>query len=366
MGAEMSRYNPVVGYMVNTSDAPVEVLSTNPNSPMRAKGQSFKTVKSYYHYIKAVNHYLLSQDEHNGLFIADHCDGFEEYKTALLNEDFEALCREACDCGPECIKEFATTYNNEINAILIFSEREVCSATAQEIRNLALITGKLGKLASGIIALKGKNNSQGLFDMGVRYRIGVGMQSITDPEFVTKLKDAWGVDSIPTPTNQCTADRFMAGEFKNLFVFGEDPIGTAKDRDSIANVFAKANFVVVQDAFMSDTAKEADLVLPASFWFETGGSFTNSQRMIQQFDASLRPKVEQTTIQQLIGILSNFGINGVNGVDDARSEFLGLLPAKAQETRYQLQPTDGPKATSPFNHGCDVVARMFDGEFGGE
>ncbi|NVO09388.1 MAG: molybdopterin-dependent oxidoreductase [Bacteroidales bacterium] len=367
LGSEINRDNAVAGYMVNAVQKRLEVISTNPKSTLKHKAFSFNTVKSYHLFIKAVNHYLIANGKQNSMFIKDNCIGYEDYKKNLLKEDYKKLCGQACysecDCNCSCVSDFAESFNNEMNAILIFSEKEVGADAAREIINLAMITGKLGKTSSGIISLKQKNNSHGLFDMGVRPKTGVGLQDLSNAEFITKMKSKWGVNDFPKVIDECFTERFEKGEFKNLFIFGEDPIGCAVNRKSIEQIFGKANFKMVQDVFMSDTAKEADLILPASLWFETGGSFTNTQRMIQVFESGMKLKVEVSSVEQLIKLLSKFGSNGISDIHEANAEALSLLPAHDEPTKFDFVYTESDTSEQMFTHGCNYIMKRFDEEF---
>ncbi|NOU18862.1 MAG: molybdopterin-dependent oxidoreductase [Bacteroidales bacterium] len=369
LGSEINRDNPVAGYMVNAAQKRLEVISIDPKSTLRHKAFSFNTVKSYYLFIKAVNHYLIANGKQNSMFIKDNCVGYEDYKKNLLKESYKKLCGEACysECGCDCscVSDFAESFNNEMNAILIFSEKEVGSDAAREIINLAMITGKLGKTSSGIISLKQKNNSHGLFDMGVRPKTSVGLQDLSNAEFIAKIKSKWSINDFPKIVEECFTERFMNGEYKNLFIFGEDPIGCAIDRKSIEKIFSKAEFKVVQDVFMSDTAKEADLILPASLWFETGGSFTNSQRMIQVFESGLKPKTELSSAEQLIKLLAKFGSNGISDIHEANTEALSLLPTQDEPTKFNFIYTESETSEQMFTHGCNYIMKRFDEEFEG-
>jgi formate dehydrogenase major subunit len=363
-GSEIDRYNPVVGYMINSANVPFDTISNRIVPSLKSKSQKYNHILSYYHFVKAVNHYIVSKNLQNNLFINDNCSGFEEYKSALLEENYYDLCKAACNCNGVCVEQFAERFNNEINAILIFSEREVSQQTAKEIRNLALLTGKFGKTSSGIIALKEKNNSHGIFDMGVRPRNGVGSQFIDNIDFKNKLKQKWGVSTIPYTSMESFSNRFFKGEFQNLLIFGEDPLGSTNNKELLSKVFDKSEFIVVQDAFMTETAKRANLILPASFWFETGGSFTNSQRVIQEFGIELKSKVEKTNIDQLFELLTAFGLNGLQDVEDVRAEAFSLLPQREPLAEYNFALTAESAHKSLFNHGCDYLMAEFDREFG--
>ncbi len=133
-------------------------------------------------------------------------------------------------------------------------------------------------------------------------KLGVGAQTIDSKELQKNMKEKWGVKSLPKTVNVSQYDSLEKGILKNIFIFGEDPLGCAKNKVKVAGWLSIADFVVVQDYFMTDTAQQADLILPASFPTETGGSFTNTQKVIQEFDAVLEPKIEKSTVDQLIAI----------------------------------------------------------------
>lgn len=362
-GSEIDRYNPVVGYIINSAKVPFEAISTRQMSKLKRKASKYVHILSYYHFVRAVNHYLLSNNLQNSLFINDNCEGFDEYKSNLLKENYYELCKFACDCNGKCIEEFAQRFNAEINAVLIFSEREISQQTAVELKNLALITGKHGKTSSGIIALKEKNNSQGLFDMGIRPNTGVGNQSVDNQDFIKLVKERWGINNLPAVDGKCFTEKFFNEELNNILIFGEDPVGTSEGNPKVLKPLRMAEFVMVQDAFMTETVKQADLVLPASFWFEQGGSFTNTQWMIQGFEASLVSKIERTSIQQLIDLLKAFGFDSLKDIDDVRKEAFSLLPRSKPNQKHQLEVTPGQISTSLFNHGCDYLMAEFDREF---
>ena len=69
---------------------------------------------------------------------------------------------------------------------------------------------------------------------------------------------------------------------KALYIVGTDPIGDGQ-------TLPKADFVVVQELFLTETAKQADVVLPALSWAERDGTFTNAERRVQRYYKALPP-----------------------------------------------------------------------------
>ncbi len=365
LGAELNVDNPLIGYLVQKTrsrkNVLVDLISTQDESTMKHKSDTSRKVKSYYYFIKAVNHYLLSSGLHNALFIKDNVAGFEAYKEALLKEDFDELFEKSGACCIDHLIEFAKNYNLEQNAILIFSEKEVSEEAAAELFNLAMITGKLGKTSSGLISLKESANAQGLFDMGISGDYVFGYREGND-RLADEMKSLWSVDDVKADIADAYA-ALKAGKVKNLFVFGEDPVGCAKQAQKIEKIIDAPDFVMVQDYFMSETALKADLVMPASFPAESGGSFSNTQRTLQQFDAVLPAKTEHTSFEQLVQMLDKFGINGVSNPEEAFSEAVALLPQQ-DDWKMEFHITEAKADCKRiFNFGCDNLTKSFDEEF---
>ncbi|MBN3035112.1 MAG: FAD-dependent oxidoreductase [Bacteroidales bacterium] len=367
VGSEINRDNAVVGFMVHhakyTFHMPVELVTLLPDSPMEHKVDRVQKIKSYYHFIRAVNYYLVANHFENRLFIDGNTDGFEEYREDLLKEDFMELVRSSGVELMDTVIEFAKDLNHEMNAIIIYSEKEVCSQAALELKNLAMITGKLGKTSSGLISLKEKNNSQGLFDMGICPKLGVGALPILDDQLRKAMKKTWKVKELPETLNASQYQALEGGVLKNLFIFGEDPLGCAVNKVKVSGWLSVADFVMVQDYFMTPTAGMADLVLPASLPAESGGSFTNTQKVIQTFGAVLPLRIRKSTIRQLADILKLLGLKGPQKVEDIAMEAFSMLPGGDSREKLSFTVTRGQDCHRIFNYGCDAVVRRFEEYF---
>ena len=367
IGSELNTDNPVVGYMINNArfnnNTPVVFITTNDNSTMEHKADQVLKIGSYYHFIKAINHYLVANNLQNQLFINDNCELFDKYKEEILSENFDELIKLSGVENMDVIVEFAKAFNNVMNTITICSEKELSSNACVELFNMNMITGKLGKTSSGIITLKEKNNSQGLIDMGICPFVCVGGQLISDEGTLNMMKEKWGVNTLPAKVNDHQFINPESGNVKNLFIFGEDPAGTAIDKEKVQKWINASEFVMVQDYFMTDTAANADLILPASLPVESGGSFTNTQKMIQQFDkGSIKQKVEKLSFEQLVELLKLFGINQVDSLEDIRLEAMSLLE-NTTESSLVFENTCCDNNNRKFNNGCDYLNKRMDDEF---
>lgn len=350
LGSEMNYENAVPGFIINNArtqyGTAVSLITDNDNDRMQNKCDKVLNVKSYYYFIKAVNHYLLSNGLENSIFIKDHVKGFDEYKKNLLYNNFQNLLKESGVFFDKQLIEFAEEFNNEPKAILVFAEKNVDSDTAKEIFNLMLITGKLGKTSSGLVSLKEKNNSHGLIDMGI------------NPEYMpggAEVKN--NADSV--------YDLMEFGKIKNMFLFGEDPAGCAINKDEIMALLGKSEFRVVQDYFMTDTAMLADVVLPASYPFETGGSYTNTQKYILNFGKEKYSEPEKNSFTQISEMMNLLGINNkYESVEDITIEIVSLLKDNPKEDKdYKLEITKGEIKDKMFNYGCDYLMKRFEEYF---
>jgi formate dehydrogenase major subunit len=368
LGAELNTDNAIAGFKVNNiktqKGIPVELITCKEDSSMRHKVDCVHQISSYYYFIKAMNYYLLNKGLENKFFIDGNCTGFEAYRDKLLAEDYQQMIVESGVQDEKALENFAEAYNKEMNAIILYSEKELTPDACYELFNLAMITGKLNKSSNGLIALKEKNNSHGLLDMGVNSDLGVGGVSIDDEQLLEATKKVWNVDNIPVEHPSRSEDLLTNGAIKNMFIFGEDPVGCALDKKKVNKWFDQAEFIMVQEYFMSETAEKADLILPASFPTESGGSFTNTQKFIQEFKAVFKPKTEALNNQQLISLLEKFNSNGLKDVDDVANEAFSLLKQENNEEQYAFYFTEGEKPVERlFKHGCDLLVKMFDENF---
>lgn len=363
IGTEINQDHAVAGFFAQkahySSNVPQVLVTTKETNTMEHKMDEVIRVSSYYHFIKAVTHYLLTNNLENGLFLRDRTEGFDHFKENLLKENYNEILLNAGITAEE-VKTFAEDYNMQMNAIILFSEKEISDSASTELLNLAIITGKLGKTSNGLISLREKNNSQGLFDMGIDPEHGVGGQLLTS-DFLNRVMDCWKVQSLPENSNDLL-ELITCHRVKNLFIFGEDPVGCATS-DETDSWFGTPAFTVVQDYFMTDTALQADIILPASFPAETGGSFTNTGKIIQEFEPVLPCPLEKDNLMQLSALLSLFGNNGLSTSKSILSEMITLLPASRDHSMLKLEITDGEDSDPLFESGCDVIVQKFEKDF---
>ncbi|MFO7575317.1 MAG: molybdopterin-dependent oxidoreductase [Bacteroidales bacterium] len=363
VGAELTEDNQYTGFLVNNiryrKGTPVKLFTMKEESSMVHKSDEVTQLKSYYSFIQAVNHYIVKNTLYNKMYIDDHCEGFDEYAAEAGNKNLDDLVK-AAGVSVDIVVNFATEFTSSHNPVLIFSEKDICSDTAQEISNLAMLSGTLGKRSAGILCLKEKNNSQGLIDAGISSGYLPGNREISGKDSLAVAEQKWGVEGLSERTGSVKT-RLMEGDFDNLFIFGEDPAGCAVDRDLIAGVLSGAGFMVVQDYTLTDTALLADIVLPATYPFETGGSFTNTQRFLQTFGKESESPVEMNNLEQLAGIASGIGMEVSSDHAVILDEMFAFLSEERKERKFVV--TGGKGKPAMFLHGADALVRLFDDYF---
>ncbi|MFO8067118.1 MAG: molybdopterin-dependent oxidoreductase [Bacteroidales bacterium] len=366
LGSEINTENGVLGFAISNNrfvkKKAVTLITENKESKMTHKVDNFITIKSYYHFIKAAIHYLLSNGLENKIYIKDHCNDFEKYKKEILNESFEDHIAKA-GCTKEIIKSFANDYNKDHKAVIIFAEKNLSSDACSELHNLSLITGKRGKTATGILGLKEKNNSQGLIDMGALPELLPGAVK-NNPENLKILEKSWKT-KLSSHSNKGLKEDLFSGKLKNAFIFGEDPIGCSSKAAKIKTILEGTEFMVVQELFLSDTAKIADLVLPASLNIEIGGTYSNTCKHVSQFEKSFNNQQSDSYIQ-LLELLKLLGVDNTTEIhSEIMLESTRIIKEMKDSEKNEicLINTSGDNNNKLFNHGCDYLVKRFDEEF---
>lgn len=359
LGSQMAKTNAVASYgiqkMRSSEGIPVTLFVENNDSSMNHKADKVIRLKSKYAFIKALNYYIISNNIEHKCYISDHATGFDEYKSNLLKENYDKLISEA-GLEKDEFEKLANEYRYTLDLILVYSEDDTSANCAKEISNLIMLCGKQDEFVSDVIVLKTKNNAQGLFDNGINPNTAPGGKSLKNSiEFLEKI---WKTNNLNRNSNVDLKELLENKKVKNLFIFGEDPIGTAINKNEATNLFNPNSFTVVADYFMTETAKLASLVLPMAFPFETGGTFTNTQRVIQNFNAEMKPKTGKTNIEVLNGITAEFGLNTFSSNNEIFNEFISIL-AEKDNSIPTFEYTNSDNLNKLFLFGADNLGLRF-------
>ena len=172
-------------------------------------------------------------------------------------------------------------------SIVIGKETVQSTGGSYKLLLLAAIT----YLANGrIYLLSEKANEQGMIDMGCAPDMLPGYRPIAYPEFTKKYGALWHAE-LPENIGLNLFDMIEAaeqGSLKAMYVMGENLVCNIPNSNRVEKALKKLDFLVVQDIFLTETAKLADVVLPALSWAEKDGTFTNMERRIQRVRKSVQ------------------------------------------------------------------------------
>jgi formate dehydrogenase alpha subunit len=245
-------------------------------------------------FLNGIMNEIVKNKWHNGPFIAERTEGFEHFRKVIENYPLEkasAICGIPVDTMREIARIYATSKTSTILYTLGITEHSHGVDNVKSLANLAMLTGHIGKASSGVNPLRGQNNVQGACDMGALPNVYPGYQVVTDPSVRTKFEGAWGVALSPDLglTIPEMMDGLIEGSVKGMFIFGENSAESDPNTHHVIKALKSAEFLVVQDIFLTETAQLAHVVLPGACWAEVDGTFTNTERKVQR----VRKAVEQ-------------------------------------------------------------------------
>jgi predicted molibdopterin-dependent oxidoreductase YjgC len=158
--------------------------------------------------------------------------------------------------------------------------------------NLAMLTGNVGVPGGGVNPLRGQNNVQGACDLGGLPNVYPGYQAVTLPAVKEKFERAWGVEGLSDQVGMTVTqmvDGAGEGQVRALYVMGENPMLSDPDVNHVRHCLEQAEFLVVQDIFLTETAELAHVVLPGASFAERDGTFTGTDRRIQRVRRAIEP-----------------------------------------------------------------------------
>jgi formate dehydrogenase alpha subunit len=227
-------------------------------------------------------------------FVSECCDNFAAFKESLNNFDLDFV-EKATGVPRDTIIEAARLYATRKPATIIYAmgitQHSHGTDNVLAVANLAMLTGNMGRPSTGVNPLRGQNNVQGACDIGALPNVYTGYQRVDNPDIQKKFEIAWRSDLNPTPGLTLTEilDAAYEGKIKALYVMGENPILSDADANHTEKALKKLEFLVVQDMFLTETARLADVVLPAVSFAEKDGTFTNTERRIQRVRKAIEP-----------------------------------------------------------------------------
>lgn len=232
-------------------------------------------------------HIFIEEDLIDKKFIEERTENFEAMKEMVKPYTPERVA-EICNIDADDLRRAARIYAAADKAPIMYclgvTEHHTGTEGVMSLSNMAMMVGKIGRPGCGVNPIRGQNNVQGACDMGASPNQYTGYQNISVPGNVEKFEKAWGVKLSPNIGTKATDcfPKMRTGEIKGLFIFGEDPVRTDPNTKHVIESLQSLDFFVVDELFMTETAKLADVILPGRSYAEKEGTFTNTERRVQR------------------------------------------------------------------------------------
>ena len=255
--------------------------------------------------INAMMNYIISNNLQDSKFVKARCENFDDFAANLKDYSIEQAA-ETCGVAADLIRRAAEMYAagtpSSIFYTLGITEHTCGTENVQNLANLAMLCGQIGKASSGVNPLRGQNNVQGGCDMGAIYSVLPGYQKVADPAVREKFSKAWGIEFPTNKGGRVTDFVEKAGEgvLRGFYCLGEDPVLSEPNQAKVIQNLKKLEFIVCQEIFMSETAKLAHVIFPATSWAEKNGTFTNTERRIQRIRKAVEPPGEARPDWQIV------------------------------------------------------------------
>lgn len=240
-------------------------------------------------------YYIVEEGLEDKQFIESRTEGFDDFINHIRQLDVPAM-EKITGVNRGKVHAAAIAYASAPNAMsfhgLGVTEHSQGTFTVQQIADLAMITGNIGRRGVGVNPLRGQNNVQGAADMGAQPHQGAGYLDITKGEINKLYTDFYKVAKIPSAEGYKIPEMFDAainGDLKAMWIIGEDVVQTDPNTKKVKEALSNLELLVVQELFMTETALLADVVLPGASFLEKSGTFTNGERRVQRVNKVVEP-----------------------------------------------------------------------------
>jgi ferredoxin-nitrate reductase len=234
-------------------------------------------------------------------YINEHTTGFEELKQIVSKYTPEKV-QEISGVPADKLREagyLLSTTKTLVSTVLqgFYQSMQATSASVQ-VNNIHLVRGLIGRDGCGIYQMNGQPTAQNTRETGADGDLP-GFRNWGNEEHVKQLAQLWNVDPIviphwAPPTHAMQIWRYAEqGSIKLLWISATNPAVSMPELARIRKILEKKDlFVIVQDAFMTETAKYADVLLPAAMWGEKTGTYTNVDRTVHISHKAVEPPGE--------------------------------------------------------------------------
>jgi anaerobic selenocysteine-containing dehydrogenase len=234
-------------------------------------------------------------------YVEAHAVGFDELEKRVRDHPPE-VAAEVCDVPAERIREAARllgTAQRLLSSVLQgFYQSHQATAAAVQVNNVHILRGMLGRPGCGVLQMNGQPTAENTREAGADGDLP-GFRNWSNKDHIADLARIWNVEpmDIPhysPPTHAMQIFRYAEeGSIRFLWVQATNPAVSMPELARMRSILGQDRlFLVVQDIFLSETARLADVVLPAATWGEKTGTFTNADRTVHLSEKAVEPPGE--------------------------------------------------------------------------
>lgn len=240
---------------------------------------------------------ILKQGWENEKFIAERTTGYKEFRKHIMENYKPQDVANITGIEVKDLYNLARVYAKSPAAMSAWTmgvnQSSLGTDTVSAICNLALITGNLGRKGATALSITGQCNAMGTRETGFTSSIPGyrNFASSYDREEYASIANV-PVEDVPTARGYSypqIIDAIDKGEIKALWLVATNPLISFPDQKKLRRALNKLDFLVVQDAFKSETALKADVVFSAATWSEKEGTYTNSERRCNYARKAVEP-----------------------------------------------------------------------------
>ncbi|MGQ9681183.1 MAG: formate dehydrogenase subunit alpha [Anaerolineae bacterium] len=247
-------------------------------------------------WINGLVHIILAEGLWNRQYVAERTEGFEELQQAVSAYTPEYVSQITGIPEADLLRA-ARMYATAGKAMILYTmgitQHTAGTDNVKALANLSLVCGYVGIEGGGLNPLRGQNNVQGACDVGALPNVYPGYQRVDDEQVLRKFERGWAtgvrLSSKPGLTLTELPQAIMDGRVKALYIMGENPVLSDPNASHLAEALKHLELLVVQDIFMTETARLAHVVLPAASFAEKDGTFTNTERRVQRVRKAINP-----------------------------------------------------------------------------
>ncbi len=244
--------------------------------------------------LNGLAHIIIRDGLHDEKFIAARAEHFAEFAENVRSYTPQRVA-EITGVPATDLEAAARLYARADRAMLLYglgvTEHHDGSLGVMGCANLALLTGNVGRKGAGVNPLRGQNNVQGACDMGALPNVLPGYQPVTDEAARAKFAGAWAC-SLPTDKGLKFTEAWHHARRKRMraaYIIGHNPAETDPHTSRVVEALEALDFLVVNEIFLTRTARLAHVVLPAAAFAEKDGTFVNADRQVQRVRKAVEP-----------------------------------------------------------------------------